>query len=150
METKLILFDLNGTLIYRENHEVIIRPLLDKFPINDNIIYGIYSSMLNKNIINILPLLPIKISVIYDRKYNDIDTTIKFGTKRNINKILNHYFIKKNKIKKENIIIIDNEERKVIDCKENAIIISTFTGNNDDIELNKIISLIKLLFQFQD
>lgn len=136
---KLILFDLNGTIIYRpKNNKKVcyVRPHLEEF--KDFPLIGIYSSMPFRNIIKIIPKLPIKVSVVFDRSFTSPDTE-RFQTIRNLDLIMKSEFVKNYRIKKEDIIIIDNEPSKVRFCKENAIIIPEFdVKNKDDIELIKL------------
>ena len=143
---KLILFDLNGTIIYRSKNskKVYIRSHLEEF--KEFPLIGIYSSMPFRNIVKIIPKLPINISVVFDRSFTSPDTE-RFKTIRNLDLIMKSEFIKNHGIKKENIIIIDNEPRKVRYCKENAIIIPEFdVKNKDDIELIKLKNNLKGTF----
>jgi len=146
MSDKCLLFDLNGTLIYRaQQSKVVIRPfawnvlkLLSKK-------YKIYiaTSMIYKNVIKILykmdPMWKTIITRIFDRNYTiPLATDQKpFGTLRNVPKIIQEL-----QVDIETIVFIDNDLYKYQQCKVEVIIVPTFDGNEKDEYLNTLLEIL--------
>jgi len=143
-EKRLLLLDLNGTMIYRTEYPLrnakpslfvrskytYVRIGSPKFvqKMSQYFTVGVYSSVMSHNIeasLNaILPNWKRFISVVYDRNYNkkDPDPVKEWDTVRDMTKI----WKPSSQFNSKNTILVDNESRKVQDCPENAIIVSQY------------------------
>ena len=149
MTIKLILFDLNGTLIRRSNNKKIIyfRPYINIFNKLNNVKFGIYSSMPYNSFKDYIKFIPIPISVVYDRSYTikDNQSSKPYDTIRDLRKIMNSSYIKNNNIKKKEILMIDDSCRKVRYMTTNSIVIDKYYNENQlDTSLLTLYNKLKL------
>ncbi|KAL0225797.1 hypothetical protein P9112_013121 [Eukaryota sp. TZLM1-RC] len=144
-ERPLLLLDLNGTIVYRTEvpvngvraalyvrrkysyPRVGVQQILEKLSPYYEI--AVYSSVMYHNITPVLNACSINhlVDKVFDREYNipDPQGENKWDTKRCLNKILrgarDHSL--------SSVILVDNEERKVQDCKQNGIVIEEYGAN---------------------
>ncbi|KAJ3430565.1 nuclear lim interactor-interacting factor-related [Anaeramoeba flamelloides] len=157
-----LLFDLNGTLMYRDRkriqkkslshdlklrkrHYIYLRPyvqeLIEQLLTDERFCVYFYTSMEPQNFLPILELIcslsnTNLVSGILDRKFNkrDMEGEKKWDTMRDLNRVSEEYPT----INNTNVIMIDNEFRKIREMSENALVIKDFTREivgTDDTEL---------------
>lgn len=147
----MLLFDLNGTLCHRirgstgKVKQIVLRPGVDRLnELRKKYHIGVYSSMIYKNIEELIDQIEIYSKCeIFDRDYVfDRDYTVPFTHEE-----CKKYNISKFKTKKclsylfkntQGVKIVDNDEYKIVDKRE-AIIVPTFTGEEDDRALHDLV-----------
>lgn len=150
MQKPIILFDLNGTLCYRNKsfRKTYTRPFIKKLKeLKELYTLGIYTSMMEYNALKIIKQIEEECKAeLFDRNYIFTrDATIEF-TEEELNrynipywktkKSINHVIKDPNQI----AIIVDDEEVKIVE-KDLAIIIpSYYEVNYKDRELYKLVN----------
>jgi hypothetical protein len=144
-EKIIILFDLNGTLCYRNNKTVKLRPNIEKLSeLSKHFVLGIYTSVTLKNACKIIKLIEDKCGKIFDEKLIFTrEDTIPFTNEEIIELNIPPYKTKKSieKVIKDytNVCIVDDEIFKIIE-QENSLIVPKYNGEDNDEILSIIIS----------
>jgi hypothetical protein len=157
-ERNIILFDLNGTLCYRNKgfpKEVKIRPHIRELnKLKNYYRIGIYTSVMRTNALDIIRMVEQQTERIFDR--NLIFTrehTIQFDeeeyeiynipsykTKKSIEHVLPDIYNQYNNDgTKISIKIVDDELVKIVE-KDDAVIIPTWYGEHDDTCIKKLVN----------
>eukprot|EP00743_Colponemidia_sp_Colp-15_P011056 GILK01012277.1.p1 GENE.GILK01012277.1~~GILK01012277.1.p1 ORF type:complete len:264 (-),score=36.00 GILK01012277.1:190-981(-) len=148
----LILFDVEGSLAHRassplrkprfdlryKRHYIYIRPgashFLKQLASHPSIKVGIYTSMLMHNVspitTAILARCPgVQLYHIFDQSSNvpDPEGENEWDTMRDLNKVIQHEKCRRDAFSACNVIIVDDEIRKVRNCARNAVVSEPFT-----------------------
>lgn len=153
---KCYLFDLNGTLIFQIRDpnvipKVYIRPqtleLLKYLKSQNSGLNKIYiaTSMVYKNVVLVLnyiyPKWKTLISGIFDRTYTLSAATeeLPYRTVRNVRKIAQYLGVYST-----DLTFVDNDLDKYVETNTKVIIVSTYTGNSEDSELNSVFNFLEV------
>jgi len=148
---EIVLFDLNGTLCFRdkeERHKITLRPYIEYlYFLKKYYIVGVYTSMMRRNAMNIISMIEHYCDCnIFDRRYIFCrEYTTPFSPEEIIKFNIAPYNTKKSLASVigdiSKVTIIDDEIFKIVE-KERAIIIPTFTNVAKDHELYNIVSIL--------
>lgn len=150
MEKPIILFDLNGTLCYRNKsfRKTYIRPFIKKLTeLTDLYTLGIYTSMMDYNAWKIIKQIENECECeLFDRQYIFTrNYTIPFTEDEIIENNISYWKTKKSirhVIKDPNqiAVIVDDEEIKIVEKDIGIIIPSYYEVNFKDRELFKLVN----------
>lgn len=150
MQKPIILFDLNGTLCYRNkiNRKTYIRPFIKKLKeLTELYTLGIYTSMMEYNAWNIIKQIENECQCkIFNRKYIFTrNSTIPFTDEELIENNIPYWKTKKSikhviKDPDQIAVIVDDEEVKIVEKDMGIIIPSYYEVNFKDRELYKLVN----------